>query len=112
VPTIGERVGKNEALFREVNERIREASADFFAAEPEQSVEFVCECSDAACYKPVELTLNEYEAVRSDAAHFLVAPRHLWHEDTERRVAGNDRHWVVEKAFFAGRAAEAADPRP
>jgi hypothetical protein len=112
VPTIGERVVKNEALFREVNERIREASADFFAAEPEQSVEFVCECSDAACYKPVELTLNEYEAVRSEPAHFLVAPGHLWHAETERCVAGNDRHWVVVKGSVAGRAAEAADPRP
>ena len=112
MPATGQRVGKNEALFREVNERIREASADFFAAEPEQGVEFVCECSDAACYKPVELTLNEYEAVRSDPAHFLVAPSHLWHAETERRIAGNDRHWVVEKVAVAGRTAEAADPRP
>ncbi|MGH3031231.1 MAG: hypothetical protein ACRDNE_10810 [Gaiellaceae bacterium] len=109
--TTGERVGKNEALFREVNERIREASAGFFASEREQGVEFVCECSDAACYKPVELTLGEYETVRSDPAHFLVAPGHLWHTDAERRVAGNDRHWVVEKLLAAGRAAEAADPR-
>lgn len=109
--TTGERVGKNEALFREVNERIREASADFFVAEPEQGVEFVCECSDAACYKPVELTLNEYEAVRSDPAHFLVAPGHLWHPETERHVAGNDRHWIVEKVSVAGRTAAAADPR-
>jgi hypothetical protein len=112
VSTTGERVGKIEALFREVNERIREASADFFAAEPEQRVEFVCECSDVACYKPVELALNEYEAVRSESAHFLVVPGHLWRADVERRVAGNARHWVVEKLSLAGRAAEAADPRP
>ena len=110
--TTGEQVGKNEALFREVNERIREASTDFFASEREQGVDFVCECSDATCYTPVELTLNEYEAVRSDPVHFLVAPGHLWHTEAERHVAGNDRHWVVEKVSVAGRAAEAADPRP
>jgi hypothetical protein len=111
VATTGERVGKNEALFREVNERIREASADFFAAEPEQRVEFVCECSDVACYRPVELTLSEYETVRSEPACFLVVPGHLWRSEAERRVAGNDRHWVVEKHSAAGRTAEAADPR-
>jgi hypothetical protein len=107
MPTTSERVGKNEAVFREVNERIREASAGFFASEREQGVEFVCECSDGACFEPVELTLGEYETVRSELTHFLVAPGHVWHPETERRVAGNDRHWVVEKLLGAGRVAEA-----
>jgi hypothetical protein len=111
VTTTGEQVGKNEALFREVNERIRGASEDFFASDPEQGVEFVCECSDGACYEPVALTLGEYEAVRSQPTHFLIAPGHVWHSETERRLAGNDRHWVVEKFLGAGRVAEAEDPR-
>jgi hypothetical protein len=41
----------------------------------------------------------------------LVVPGHVWHSETERQVAGNDRHWVVEKVFDAGRIAGAADPR-
>lgn len=106
-----ERVGKNEALFREVNERIREASAGFFASERDHGVEFVCECSAEGCYVPVELTLAEYEAVRSEPTHFLVAPGHVGRPDAEQRVAGNERHWVVAKLFAAGRVAEAEDPR-
>jgi hypothetical protein len=111
VATTSERVGKNEALFREVNERIREASEGFFASERNLGGEFVCECSDERCYKPVELTLAEYEAVRLEPTNFLVAPGHVWHPETEHRVAGNDRHWVIAKLFVAGHIAEAEDPR-
>jgi hypothetical protein len=111
VSSTSEHVGKNEALFREVNERIREASEGFFASEAGQGVEFVCKCSKGDCYQAVELNLQEYESVRSDPTHFLVAPGHVWHSETERQVVGNDRHWVVEKVFDAGRIAGVADPR-
>ena len=44
------RIGKNEALFREVNERIRELTSD------ERDAEFLCECGDPSCTKPIPLT--------------------------------------------------------
>ncbi|HEX2045147.1 MAG TPA: hypothetical protein VHF23_05925 [Gaiellaceae bacterium] len=105
-----ERIGKNEALFREVNERILGASAGFYVSETDEGIDFVCECSDPACYAPVPLRVRDYETVRSQATHFLVAPGHLWHPDTERRVAGNERYWVVEKASAAARVAAVEDP--
>jgi hypothetical protein len=104
VPT-AERVGKNEALFREVNERIRELNTAFDDSTTD-AVDFVCECSLEGCRDYVPLTLAEYADVRADPTHFLVAAGHLWHPDNEREIVRRDRYWVVEKT---GRAAEAAE---
>jgi hypothetical protein len=109
VPTTSERVGKNEALFREVNERIRGVSE--FLADANEYVEFVCECSQPACHDPVPLTYREYEAVRANGAHFLAAPEHVCSPDDERVVLVGDRYWVLEKNADAGEVAEGTDPR-
>ena len=103
MPT-AERVGKNEALFREVNERIRELS-DAFDGSPGDALDFVCECSLEGCRDYVPLTRREYEAVRSHPAHFLVAAGHLWHAELEHEVTRTPRYWVVEKIGIAAEAA-------
>ena len=110
MPT-SERVGKNEALFREVNERIREVSERVVAFDGEASLEFVCECSEERCSEAVELTLAEYESVRSDPTHFLVAPGHVWQPETERAVRENETYSVVEKIGDAGDVASEKDRR-
>ncbi len=84
------RVGKNEALFREVNERIREITTW------DSGVEFLCECGDAECTQPIVMTLDEYEAVRSRPTRFLIVAGHEA-ADVERVVEENDRFAVVEK---------------
>ncbi|HEY7195770.1 MAG TPA: hypothetical protein VH306_01140 [Gaiellaceae bacterium] len=99
------RVGKNEALFREVNEKIRDVSAGFGTTDP---VEFICECSRPECAATIPLTLDQYEAVRSDPTHFVVMAGHVWDADSEHVVAKNGGHWVVEKDGIAGVVAEAA----
>jgi hypothetical protein len=99
-----EGVGKNEALFREVNERIRELN-DGFDNSTEDPVDFVCECSLEGCRDYVPLTLADYADVRADPTHFLVAPGHVWHPDNERDIARHERYWIVEKV---GPAADAA----
>jgi hypothetical protein len=109
VPTAGERIGKNEALFREVNERIRGVSESL--AEAAEYVEFVCECSQPACHEPVPLTYREYEAVRANPTHFLVAPEHRWRPESERVISVVERYWVLEKDGHAREVAEATDPR-
>lgn len=109
--TTSERVAKNEALFREVNERINEVSGSFFALDPNDLAEFVCECSQEGCHQAVSLTRIEYEEVRSEPRHFLVAPGHLWNPETERQVFGNERYWVLEKVARAGQVAVEDDPR-
>ena len=86
------RRARTEALFRDVNERIAESAQRFEAV----STEFVCECSDPSCAHRVEATLDEYEAVRSDGATFMLVPGHD-HADIERVVENLGRFEVVEK---------------
>lgn len=106
-----ERVGKNQALFREVNERIKDVSGRLVAFDGDATLQFVCECSDETCNEPVEATLAEYEAVRREPTHFLVAPGHVWRPELERTVAEELRHVVVEKLGEAGEVAAEEEPR-
>ena len=101
-----ERVARNETLFREVNERIKDVS-EGTASESD----FVCECGDAECTEPVSLTPVEYEEVRSDPTHFAILPGHV-HPDIEVVIARNDRFAVVAKNDpQAARIAVREDPR-
>ncbi len=108
--SVGGRVGKNEAIFREVNERIQDLNRGFsFGAD--DVTDFVCECSDDSCFLPVRLTLGEYEQVRAQPTHFLIAPGHVWHPEHERVIRSGEQYEVVEKYGSAGDVAEDADPR-
>ena len=103
-----ERVARNEALFREVNEQIKQVNEDAPAG---AETAFVCECGDPECTGPVSLTLVEYEEVRGDATHFAVLPGHVV-PDVEVVVARNDRFAVVRKNEpEAARIAVREDPR-
>jgi hypothetical protein len=103
-----ERVARNEALFREVNERIRQVNE---SVDAESESDFLCECGDAACTKPVSLTLAEYERVRRDPTHFAVLPGHS-DPSVERVISGSDRYSMVEKVEpEAARIALQEDPR-
>lgn len=87
-----EKIARNEALFREVNERIAETAERFDADE----ARFVCECADPACTERVDVTLEEYEDVRKDGATFLLVPGHE-DERVESVVEVEDGREVVEK---------------
>jgi hypothetical protein len=88
----GEKIARNESLFREVNERIAE-SADRFAAD---QAKFVCECADPRCTEGVEATLEEYERVRGDGATVLLIQGHE-DERAEAVVQADGDRAVVEK---------------
>ncbi|MDQ5815528.1 MAG: hypothetical protein M3516_04445, partial [Actinomycetota bacterium] len=69
-----ERLGKNEARFRESNEAIeRAAQAE---TRPDEKIDYVCECGAATCSALVRLSIEEYEAVRHHAARFILLPGH------------------------------------
>jgi hypothetical protein len=105
-----QRVAKNEALFRRVNERIEEIN-EALARNSDSESDFLCECGNDDCTSPVSATLSEYEEVRSNARHFLIAHGHDV-IDVERVVRETDRYAVVEK--FSGEARRIAvetDPR-
>ena len=99
----GARVGVNEALFREVNDRIDELQVDLGQA---RMFEIVCECSDAACVERFTIGADAYTELRKDVHTFAVVPGH---EDTEveRVVENHDAYYVVEKTDpDAAKAAE------
>jgi predicted DNA-binding protein (UPF0251 family) len=103
-----ERLARNEALFRDVNERIRGAAHD--VPEDGHVYEFLCECSDVGCVERISLTIDEYEAIRSDSKRFVLAPGHA-RTAIETVVERQPEHVVVEKVGSAGQVAEALDPR-
>jgi transcription initiation factor TFIID subunit TAF12 len=94
-----QRRATNEALFRDVNERIAETAERFDAS----GTEFVCECSDPNCTHRVEASLAEYEQVRDESTTFLVVPGHE-QGDIERVIADRGRFRIVEKVQDVVRA--------
>ena len=91
-----ERLGANEALFREVNERVAEVADQFLAGETPATVDFSCECADGECVETIAMTVGEYEAVRAKATQFAVVPGHEV-PDIERVVARHPTYLVIEK---------------
>ncbi|HSC51193.1 MAG TPA: hypothetical protein VLD16_13095 [Gaiellaceae bacterium] len=88
------RVGLNEALFRTVNEEVRELSDRFAVVTEPMSV--VCECERGDCFERVDVRAEEYEHVRSDATLFIVRPGHEA-TDVESVVEDHGDYRVVRK---------------
>jgi hypothetical protein len=101
-----ERIAKNESLFREVNERIREL-AERFETPAGGFIHFVCECSRLSCSDAVPLTGEEYASVRATRSRFIVRPGHV-DDQYERVVLETERYAVVEKIGRARTVAEDA----
>jgi len=104
-----ERIGLNEAVFREVNERIENLAGTFDLKT--QSLDLICECGDATCVERLSMTQAEYEKLRSDAHQFAVHPGHD-NPDLESVVARLKGYDIVVKNRGApARIAEQTDPR-
>ncbi len=112
-----ERIARNEALIRVVNERIEEvdkAAQEANFDREETRFEFLCECGDGdagdvGCEVHVEMTIREYEAVRSQDDRFALYPGHE-QEAIESVAARNERFVVVDKKPGVERFVE-DDPR-
>jgi hypothetical protein len=104
-----ERIGLNEAVFREVNERIEDLAEKFDLGE--RQLDLVCECGDGSCVERIVMTHSEYEAVRSDSRQFAVFPGHVY-EDIEVVVDRRRGYEVVRKQESeAAKLADATDSR-
>jgi hypothetical protein len=104
------RAGRNQSLFRDVNERVNDANKAHGLWVTLS--DWVCECADETCTQPIELTPQQYETVRSDPTHFLVAPgtEHVV-SDVERVIEQHPRYWIVSKVGDAAVVATHLDPR-
>jgi hypothetical protein len=101
------KMAETEVLFREVNEGIAAAAERFDADE----AEFVCECSDAQCAHRITAPLDEYERVREQPTHFLLAPGHEA-AALERVVQRRHGYWEIEKVEATmRRIVKRLDPR-
>lgn len=103
----GRRIGLNEALFRQVNERISELGDDFHMKE----LEILCECGDIDCGDRFEIEHQAYEELRSEPTHFAVLPGHEI-PDVETVVERRRVYTVVRKdPGGPAEVAEKTDPR-
>jgi hypothetical protein len=105
------RIGLNEALFRQVNERIQEVSDDLGPVEEDAGYQILCECGDTDCTEQLAITPPQYEQVRGDPALFIVARGHIA-SDVEGVIADRGAYQIVRKRPGAPEnIAEATDPR-
>ena len=107
-----QRLAGNEALFREVNERVAEVATHFVEVETRgEQINFACECGRATCAEPITMTLAEYEAIRAQSTHFAVVPQHEQLE-IEVVIERHPTYFVVEKNEpDAEEVARETDPR-
>lgn len=109
--SLPERAAEYQSRFRAYNERVEAHNAAHHWVDP-PFADWLCECARTDCVQSVQLSIGEYESVRSEATRFLVAPseEHVI-ADVERVVERFDRYWVVEKVGRAADLSEAFDTR-
>jgi hypothetical protein len=99
-----ERLARNEALFRRVNEAIEAGRQD---TDERSRVAFLCECGALGCNELIDLPVAEYEAVREHPRRFFLVPGHEAPE-VEDVVRREDGFNVVEKHPDQAEAAESS----
>jgi hypothetical protein len=103
------RIGLNEAVFREVNERIESLAETFDLGS--QPLDLICECGDATCVQRIHMTHAEFEQLRSESHQFAVYPGHEAPE-VERVVERRGGYDIVKKDEGLPKLiAEQTDPR-
>ena len=88
------RIGLNEAVFRELNDRLEELEETFRPGRDE--LDLVCECGDADCGERLRLPRLDYRRLRSDSRLFAVVPGHEI-PDVEDVVEQHETFDVVRK---------------
>jgi hypothetical protein len=88
-----ERVARNEATTRRINEEIEQAHQDAPAG---GHIRMLCECGHLECDRLIAITVAEYEALRAEPTRFAVVRSHVLPE-VERVVEETDRYTVVAK---------------
>lgn len=103
-----ERLARNEAMFREANERAKEWE-ERHRLDSEVELYF-CECANAGCLEKVSLSKADYERIRSDSDRFVIVPGHELPE-VETVIERNQGWAIIEKAPEVSDIVEARDPR-
>jgi hypothetical protein len=91
-----ERAARNEALLREVNDRIEEVGSRMQVLPDGGQLDFRCECVRPDCDALISMGVGEYERLRSDNDRFAVVSGHE-DEAIERVVERAERYVIVDK---------------
>jgi hypothetical protein len=105
-----ERIGQNEALFREVNERTKEIVDEMSPDDPPPALSVLCECGLIDCSARLSISPADYERVRGRAEWFILMRGHEM-PDVEFVVEDHSDYLVVEKREEAAEVARETDPR-
>lgn len=90
-----ERFSRNQRIFREANERLREVADPSIAL-----AQYVCECNHAECSETIELSLADYDAIRLTPNAFVIAPGHEQLEHDRVVEDANERYMLVKKVVL------------
>ena len=96
------RAARTQALFRAVNEKVRELNEALASLTDEYAI--ACECADAACFRTLTVRRTDYLAVRTSSRQFLILRDHAMPADVQIVWEG-DGYAVVEKLEAAGEIA-------
>ena len=103
------RVGENQALYRQVNERLEELNDALGSVSGVFAI--LCECGDLECAEQVDVPRDVYEATRRYEARFILKPGHEI-DQVEHVLDRHESFIVVEKdPGPARRVAEETDTR-
>ena len=83
-----------EEVFRNANERVAEKARELELLPP---IPFLCECSDRRCFAHIQLSLVEYDEVRSRPDTYLIVPGH--EVSGAFPVEQDERFALVEKLY-------------
>lgn len=101
------RVGLNEAMFREVNERLEEVGEAFDL----DYLDVICECGSIDCAERITVSVAEYEKLRANPRTFIVLPEHTVDDVEEIVEHGDGYNVVLKREGPPARIAEDTDPR-
>ncbi|HYY03479.1 MAG TPA: hypothetical protein VE736_06295 [Gaiellaceae bacterium] len=99
-----EHVARNDARFRDANERIFRSAVEYGVTD---AIPFLCECRDPACTAIIRLSAEEYGRIRADSRRFLNARGHA--EPVLNALEIVERHPTYDVIAKVGRAAEIAE---
>ena len=89
-----ERIGRNEDLFRKVNDQIEGVNEAFGTITGTMSI--LCECGTLECIEQIDLTVDEYRELRTEPTRFAVRPGHEI-PDVEHVVQATASYAIVAK---------------
>ena len=100
-----ERLARNQALFREVNERLLELTDGF----QDGSMQLVCECSHEDCTLTITMNHDEYESVRARSTFFVIASGHEIPQ--VENIVDRRNGWTIVQKTTESDYAVGTDPR-